>query len=196
LTQITFISFDYNHISDVNSGSFSSNITGVTLTNNLLSSIPSIFKSTITELTIDSNIIKTIEGNKIPASVTSLDLSSNYISQLTVTSFPQNSSLVYLYLSSNPLSTISLDAFINLAVLTEIFFHNTKLTRVPLALVSLKSLSYLDISNCTSLVCTCQEQSLHSRISNLSVYDVNGDCGVTSVYRFFTELSPQCPPLL
>ncbi|CAG5119861.1 unnamed protein product [Candidula unifasciata] len=195
LTKIIELDYMNNHISDPYSGGIPENLTSLQLYKNFLTTVPTVMKTMklLTELDLSYNRMLSIQGTDIPNRVTGVDLGNNIITELTDTSFPVNSNITYLLMSNNPLSKISLLAFQNLPQLQQLDLTHTKLTRMPLAISLLSKLQYLDVSGNTGLVCTCLEKGLASRISSLPSEAVVGDCGQTSLYVFFTELSHGCP---
>lgn len=192
ITLISILDFNNNHIFDTNSGSLQPDLGELILSNNYLPSIPRIMNNLnfLTNIDMNSNRVTAIFGADIPVSVLALYLNQNLITELTDTSFPQNSSIKDLNLNNNPLSMISLNAFQNLAKLSKLHLQYTKLTRLPVAIAALSSLDFLDVRGSDDLVCTCMEKSLKIRIGSSSVL---GDCGRMSVYNFFTQLSQNCP---
>ncbi|BFZ20805.1 hypothetical protein BsWGS_23844 [Bradybaena similaris] len=197
LTRMTSLDYTNNHISDPSSGVIPGGLTDLTLGKNFLPSIPSIFKTmkSVPNLLLSYNRILSIQGSDFPSSTTRVDLGNNIIIELTDASFPENSIITNLILPFNPLSKISLSAFDNLPQLQQLDIRHTKLTRLPLAIASLTKLNSIDVTGSTDLVCTCLEKSLEPILSPLDSYSVSGDCGQTSLYIFFRELSPSCPSL-
>lgn len=195
LTQLQSIDFTNNHISDVNSGGFPVGISDVTLGSNLLGSIPMIMKylNYVSKLKLDSNRISAIQGWDFPPATDSADFGYNLITAITKSCFPANSMISFIVLSYNPISQISSDAFDNVPHLTDLNIQHSKLTRLPMAVASLSLLNYFDVSNSANLVCTCLEKKLETRISAMMADNVVGNCGATSIYVFFTELSHDCP---
>lgn len=70
---------------------------------------------------------------------------------------------------------------------------HTQITRLPVGLAYLGSLYSIDVSNNTHLVCTCTESSLGCWVTKMDPQNVLGGCDQTSVYEFFSQLSPFCP---
>ncbi|CAG5119862.1 unnamed protein product [Candidula unifasciata] len=193
LTQLTTLDFTHNHISDPNSGSVSSAVIVLKLDYNRLRTIPRVLKTINSKyigVALSYNSIFTIQGIDFPNSTTNVDLGGNFIQELSDTSFPVNSSIMYLYLYNNPLTKVSPLAFRNLPQLRDLNLRNTRLTRLPLAIASLTGLWSIDVTGSTYLVCTCEEKSLEAVIR--AVYDIFGDCGPTSLYTFYNEFSPMC----
>ncbi|BFZ20224.1 hypothetical protein BsWGS_23263 [Bradybaena similaris] len=194
LTLMTTLDFTHNHISDSNSGSVSSALIILKLDSNHLTTIPVVLKTIRAQyviLHLSYNSITTVQGIDFPTSTSGVDLGGNLIQELNDTSFPYNSSIVYLYLYSNPLTIVSPLAFQNLPRLRELNLRSTSLSRLPLAIASLKGLWSIDVTGSTRLVCTCEEKSLETIIR--AAFDVFGDCGPTSLYNFFNNFSPTCP---
>jgi Leucine-rich repeat (LRR) protein len=195
LTKVYNLDFSYNKISDPHSGSILPIIYSIDLSYNFLPAIPR-FVSTLhnaTTLYFPSNVITSFIGTDITPSAAFLDLGYNLITEITDNSFPNNSQLVAMHLNNNPIVTISNLAFTQLNFLSELYLGNTKLTRLPLALSSLTSLAWFDMTESVKLVCTCMEKSLEPWVRNLSPKKVSGTCGVLGIYDFFLKLSPDCP---
>lgn len=195
LTKVYSLDYSNNHISDPYSGEIPENLGELILRTNFLTTIPPVMKTmkSLTEFDLSYNRVVSIQGTDFPITVTGVDLGNNIITELTDTSFPVSFNITYLLLSNNPITRISLQAFKNLPLLQQLNLSHTKLTRVPLSVGFLTTLTYIDMSNSNGLVCTCLEHSLESRISPLGSENVVGDCGQTSIYVFFTELSHDCP---
>lgn len=195
LSEIEHLDISHNKISDPNSGSLPSGLYDIDASYNLLPYVPTVLASlqSMVELNLPYNSILDIRGTDITSSVTGVDLSHNLITSLTASSFPTVSGIVYLKLNNNPISVISPDAFNSLDDLTELYLGGAMLTRVPLALVSLKNLMILDLTDNGSLVCTCEQRSLGPWMQPLYEGDVRGNCGMLSIYQFFVTLSPACP---
>lgn len=194
LTLMTTLDFTHNHISDSTSGGVSSALIILKLDNNQLTTIPAVLKTIKYQyvvLHLGYNSITAVQGVDFPNSTSGVDLGGNLIQELNDTSFPYNSSIVYLYLYRNPLTTVSPLAFRNLPRLRELNLRFTSLSRLPLAIASLTGLWSIDVTGSTNLVCTCEEKSLEAIIR--AAFDVFGDCGPTSLYTFFSSFSPTCP---
>lgn len=189
------LDFSNNRISDPYSGSLPPDLYELMLGNNLLSSIPPIFSGlhSVTELIIPSNAISEIHSTDFTKTTELVELGYNQITKLSDTSFPTNSSIQILRLNNNPLMKISVVALQNLPQLTELNLQDTKLTRLPLGLSSLKKINLFDASGIQNLVCTCMEKSLEPWILSLLPEKVLGDCGKISIYVFFVTLSSSCP---
>lgn len=195
LIKIASLDFSINKISDPDSGSVPPTLVVINLSYNLLSSVPRIISSlnSVFEINLSFNAITEFHDVDFPSDTTRIWLGFNVITELTDTSFPQNSRLKFLNLNNNPLTTISSLAFRNLPELKQLNLRSTKLSRLPLALSALTNLAFFDISNCTDLVCTCQENDLESWIKSMPESFVTGDCGQISVYKFMVDLSSSCP---
>ncbi|CAG5127699.1 unnamed protein product [Candidula unifasciata] len=187
--------FSFNNIYDLTAGSLPSKVSWLNLNNNLLSSLPRMVLSLqlLSTLLMESNLVTSLQASTIPSTLQYLSLQNNLVTELTDASFPENSSLLSLYLDNNPLTKISDLAFANLAKLRELHLSSTRLTRLPLGLPSLHSITLLDVSDITGLVCTCLEKDLGPWIKSLASEIVFGNCGVIKVYDFFALLSPGCP---
>ncbi|BFZ20806.1 hypothetical protein BsWGS_23845 [Bradybaena similaris] len=198
LTQLQSIDLTNNHISDVNSGGFPVGISDVTLGSNLLRSIPMVMKylNYVSKLKLNANRISAIQGWDFPPATDGADFGYNLITAISKSCFPANSRISFIVLSYNPISQISTDAFDNVPHLMELSIQHSKLTRLPMAVASLSLLNYFDVSDSANLVCTCLEKQLESRISAMMADNVVGNCGPTSIYFFFTQLSHDCPSYL
>lgn len=195
LTQVESLDFSKNKISNAYSGAVQSNLYSLDLRYNYLPALPHFMAHLINirDVILTSNVIRNIIGEEFPPNTDTVDLSFNFITALTDTSFPENSKITVLQLSNNPLEIISPFAFKNIPLLLELYLQNTKLTRMPGTLAFLTSVSVVDFTNCNQLVCTCQERGLEPWIRSLFPSNVLGMCGVTSIYDFFTKLSSACP---
>ncbi|CAG5114938.1 unnamed protein product [Candidula unifasciata] len=193
LTRIDTFDLSYNLISDPASGALHNETTMLDLSFNQLPSIPVIYRGLklVSSMTLTHNLIHVVQGSSIPVWIAYLYLEFNLITELSDTSFPDNSSLQVLLLDGNPLVKISNLALKNLKFIYSLSLKNTKLTRLPLSLSYLTSIFDLDLSNNTGLVCTCLEKSLRDKItSNIAII---GDCGNIRIYDFFAILSSSCP---
>lgn len=195
LTNIGSLDFTYNQISDPNSGSVQPSLYDIDLANNNLPLVPVILVTllSIYDISLSSNAIKVIQSADFHKFTASVDLGYNLISELTDTSFPPNSGIMFLQLNNNPLIRISAVALKNLVNLRELNIRATKLTRLPLTLNVLTSLTTFDVSNSTDLICTCMEKGLRPWILTLMPDKVIGNCGQSSLYDFFVTLSLSCP---
>lgn len=193
MTKIDTFDLSYNLISDATAGSVYNTTYVLELSYNQLRSIPTIYSGlkSLTSMSLSHNIIQAVQGEHIPHWVTSLDIQFNLISELTDTSFPENSALHFLYLDNNPLVKMSNLALKNLGSLINFSLQHTKLIRLPLSLAYLTSISYVDLRNNPGLVCTCLEKSLKDKLT--SNINISGDCGNISIYNFFAILSANCP---
>ncbi|BFZ20793.1 hypothetical protein BsWGS_23832 [Bradybaena similaris] len=193
MTKIDTFDLSYNLISDARAGSVYNTTYVLELCYNRLRSIPTIFSGLklLISMSLSHNIIQAVQGEHIPSWVTSLDLQFNLVTELTDTSFPENSALQFLLLDNNPLVKISNLALKNLGSLNNLSLQHTKLIRLPLGLAYLTSILYLDLRNNPGLVCTCLEKSLKGKLT--SNVEISGDCGNISIYDFFAILSPNCP---
>lgn len=198
LKNIGHFDFSDNIISNPNSGSLPNDTYDIDFSYNLLPAIPrfmsQLTSKSLTDLLLSFNVINEIHETDFPLWAVTVQLDHNVITEITDSSFPVNSQVSHLNLNHNPISYISNLAFTNLQRLAELHLRETSLTRMPLALASLEHLKELDISDCSKLVCTCQEKSLLTLFQKLTAHRVSGTCGETSVYTFFVDLSPDCPP--
>lgn len=195
LSEIEHLDLSHNLISDSTSGSIPNNLYDIDIGYNLLPYIPAVLSHlhSAVELNLPWNSVRELRGTDISSSVTSVDLTHNLITTLTAASFPTDTSIQYLRLSNNPITSISIDAFASLHDLTELYLVSAKLARVPLALSSLKNLKVLDLTDNRSLVCTCLEKGLEPWTRTFYEANMRGSCGLISVFQFFRTLSPCCP---
>lgn len=197
LKNIGSFNFSHNRISDPNSGLLPNDTYDIDLSYNLLPAIPrfmlQLTSESLTDLLLSFNVITEIRGTDFPLWAKKVELDHNLITEIKDSSFPPNSSIFHLNLSDNPITYISNSSFTNLPKLTDLFLRATNLTRVPLALTSLRRVYALDLSDNLSLVCTCEEKSLSALFQKLNHASVSGNCGQTSIYTFFVTLSPTCP---
>lgn len=193
MTSLQILQLMNNKIADPVSGAVPAGLNEIDLSYNLLHAIPRIFPSlhSLTLFTLPWNNIMALTGSDFPPSTTEADFQSNLITQLSDTSFPENSSIEILTLNNNPLSTISAGAIHNLPHLQSLKLANTKITRLPISFASLSNLLYFDVTGTQNLVCTCLEASLRPVILKLDT--LLGDCGSVSIRYFFDILSPSCP---
>lgn len=195
ITKISVLDFSNNHIFYTNSGSLQPDLGELILSNNYLPFIPRIMNNLnfLSNLDMSSNHVTATWATNIPVSVVGVSLNENLITELTDTSFPQNSSILDLNLNNNPLYKISPNAFQNLAKLSNLHLQYTKLTPLPVAIAALSSLDFLDLRRSDDLMCTCMEKSLEFRISSLKSFTVFGECGYMNIYDFFTQFSQDLP---
>lgn len=196
LTELETVDLSKNLISDPASGSMASTVYSLDFGNNVLPLIPRILSSlgVVTSFILTSNAIKQIRAGDFSTTVTDVQLGYNLITELTDTSFPQNSTIMSLVLNNNLISKVSPSAFSNLPRLTNLNLQGNKLTRLPQALASLTLISYVDLTDNSKLVCTCLEKGLEHWVMSMSASVIKGNCGLISIYTFFATLSPDCPP--
>lgn len=189
------LDFTHNRISDAISGAVPSDLFLLDLSYNSFPFVPKILSTLLIlkEISLSYNAIGAIRETDFHKDTASIDLGYNLITELEDTSFPANFGILNLELNNNPLTTISPVALQNLPNLRYLNLIHTNIKRLPLGLSYLRSLVNLDVSNCTSLVCTCMESSLASWVMSLNSLNVLGNCGQTSVYDFFHLLSSSCP---
>ncbi|BFZ20816.1 hypothetical protein BsWGS_23855 [Bradybaena similaris] len=195
LKNLLKLDLTHNTISDPYSGSMPVDMFALDLGYNLLPYIPRAMSNLtrLNDLTLISNLVREITASDFPSGVIWVHLGYNLITELKDSTFPPNSTIQYLHLNNNPISRISLKAFQNLPNVTLVNLAGTRITRVPLALATVSSLIVFNATGCSRLVCTCQENSLASLFLPLLPGDIHGDCGVTSIYAFFANLSSGCP---
>lgn len=195
LTLIDELDFRHNRLVDPNSGSLPPGLSQLKLGSNNLPRLPRFLctMNSISQLFVGSNSITELEAVGFPPHVHGAELENNKLTEITDTSFPENASITYILLNNNPLVRITDNAFKNLQHLVELQVRNTKLTRLPLALIHLPRLDEFDISDTSTLVCTCLEHSLTEWILSIQPVLVKGTCGKTSVYYFYSVMSNDCP---
>ncbi|CAG5124722.1 unnamed protein product [Candidula unifasciata] len=194
LSNLKKVDLSYNRIADPNLGSFPVDMFEVNLEHNLLPFIPKALSNLtrLIELEMISNMVRQITAEDFPPGVIWVFLGHNLITELEDTTFPVNSTIQYLHLNNNPINHISNKAFHNFPKLTLVNLAETKITRLPLALASVSTLIVFDATNCTELVCTCEEKSLAPVLTPVLSGDVHGNCGDTSIYEFFANYSSAC----
>lgn len=194
LTLIQSIDLSHNAISDTTSAAVPPHMRYLNLGNNSLKTVPHILASlvNVTIILLSSNSIKEIHATDFHLQTVSVDVSHNLITALTDTSFHENSKITRLLLGNNPITQISSGSLKNLPNLATLELQSTQLTRMPLSLSNLKKIKTIDVSNSTSLVCTCTESSLKSWVTKLKEGSVLGTCGQTSVYYFYSHLAGSC----
>lgn len=194
LTRVATLDLSSNRISDPTLGSLANGLSYLDLKMNYLPAIPVIFFSlqSVTDMVLGSNVISEIRGSQFPPWTEGVDLGYNLITELTDTSFPENCSILSLNLISNPVTSISTFAFKNLQRLTVLNLSYSKLTRLPLALSMLTSLTFFDIDRSDDLICTCEEKILAPWIMGLPDR-LSTKCGQVSISDFFATLSQDCP---
>ena len=147
-------------------------------------------------LPLSDNKIESLENTTISSSLRFLWLQRNSITSLQPLSFENNQcSLTAIYLTGNPLKTISQEAFTSCNTLHTLDLSYTQITRLPLALSDLTSLKVLQLHDNQDLVCTCEEGSaLRSWFARVEPY-TSGRCGYTDVdvTDFLTVLAEKCP---
>ncbi|CAG5133273.1 unnamed protein product [Candidula unifasciata] len=192
---IPSLDFSSNKMSDSLSGSAPPNTNSLDFESNAFRFIPKILWSVkeVTYMILSSNRITDLGEMSFPPWIVGAELGYNLLVELKDLSFPENSTMQFLNLNNNPICRISDNAFKNLPQLYFLNLQYTELTRLPLGLASAKGLSDLDLSGSVYLVCTCAEINLRQWILSRSDRGVNGDCGSTSIWTFYRDLSPFCP---
>ncbi|BFZ20220.1 hypothetical protein BsWGS_23259 [Bradybaena similaris] len=195
LINVRTLQFTHNQLSDSISGDVPSNVSILDLTYNSFPFVPKLLSKlqSLTYIHLSNNAIRVIRDTDFHKNTNAVDLGYNLITELSDTSFSAGFGLQELDLNNNPLVGISPVALQHLPSLNYLVLRNTKITRLPLGLSYLKHLYSLDVSQCASLVCTCMESSLTAWVTNLGAQNIPGNCGQTSVYDFFSVLSPSCP---
>lgn len=195
LAKIEGLDFSSNQMSQSNTGSVPPTINTIDLSHNSLTYIPLFLKTlrNIFEMLLSYNAITRITDADFSKTITGVDLRYNLISELKDNSFPADSIIATLQLNGNPIVAISSLALSTLPQLMELNLQATKLTRLPLALASLTGVRFVDFTNNPGLVCTCLEKGLGAWVATFPRGTILGDCGQTSIYDFFSLLSPLCP---
>ncbi|CAG5124727.1 unnamed protein product [Candidula unifasciata] len=195
LVNVQFFDFSHNKIQDSQTGNVNPDAFILNLSYNSLTSIPSLMSKllSVSGFLLSYNNIKAMHETDFHSQVTSIDIGYNLITELTNSSFPDNFGLLYLYLNNNPLNTISTVALQRLPRLQNLNLQQTQLIRLPLALTYLTDIVLVDLTNCTALVCTCDESGLSTWVMGFRPDFIPGSCGTTSVYEFFSVLSQYCP---
>jgi Leucine-rich repeat (LRR) protein len=157
LTQLSTLNLYNNRLTDASSGSLATSLTSLYLDDNQLSSVPAFVSnlSNLYSLSLSFNKITEISFDLFPPSLIDLYLWDNKITKITDATSKLQSSLRSVYLSFNPLSTISNSAFKNLVSLSDLHLYSTSMTRIPLALTSLTNLQTLELSTNPFLSCQC-----------------------------------------
>ncbi|BFZ21279.1 hypothetical protein BsWGS_24318 [Bradybaena similaris] len=134
------------------------------------------------------NAITEVSFDMFPTRLISLDLSLNQLNKIAKAIESDSSLLETLYLDHNPLTEIEPSAFKNLVSLTQLDLRFTRLTRLPLALSSLKQLSTLQMSNVTSLSCPSPPpESLVKWLRSSGSVIIYGDCNSgISIHDYLT----------
>ena len=196
LTNLRTLSLQYNNISDSAHASLPASLHLLRIHSNALTKIPATISGLVnlTALNLEHNQITTIDSFVFPSSLLELVIFGNQITQISSVEFANNeSALTTLNLSYNPLTHISVDAFDQMVKLRRLFLRSTQLTRLPLAIETL-TLSYLDLSANLNLTCTCQESGLAPWVTNMTSLRLVGDCNGVTVDYFLAQLAPACPP--
>ncbi|CAG5130243.1 unnamed protein product [Candidula unifasciata] len=195
MINLHYLNLNHNHIALPETGSLPTRIGRVDLGLNSLPLIPHFFSGlfNVWYLNLPHNLINELRGEDFPPIAIIANFGYNQITNLTEASFPNVSNITCLSLNDNPIASISLSAFRNLASLSFLNLQQSELTRLPLALCSLSNLHQLDMSGSADLVCTCAERDLQSLIVNTP--EVNGECGDTTILYFFTNLTSGCDEL-
>lgn len=192
---VTSLDLSYNEISDATSGALPPELFSLNLEDNGLPYFPNYISKlpAVTTFIANTNAFTVLVGSAWPPETVTTELAYNLITELTDASFPEDSKIQNLNLNDNPIYQISTSAFKNLPHLTVLYLRRTKLTRLPLALTSLTSLTFFDISGTRGVVCTCAENSVATVILSMKRENVKGECGPTNIYKFFTTFSSSCP---
>ncbi|BFZ13446.1 hypothetical protein BsWGS_16485 [Bradybaena similaris] len=158
LTKLTTVFLENNNISDSAAGSFAPSVTVLTVSGNLLSSVPSFVANMtkLNDLDLSKNQIAELKPDSFPPSLVKLDLGYNKLTIISNTSFANLTLLATLKLNNNPITAISYLAFENLVSLNGLYLDSTNLTQVPLAIGRLVYTQIrISLRDIASLSCPC-----------------------------------------
>ncbi|CAL1547653.1 unnamed protein product [Lymnaea stagnalis] len=193
LTELRFSTTKFTDIPENAFVNTTATLTSLELSYGNLTRIPKeiFYLKSLTELYLYVNQITVIEN--LPHEVTTLDLNGNYIEEIYSDSFHVASKLEDVTLNNNPITRIASDAFVSTPNLKYLHLIGTKLTRMPLAVSSLRQLAKLEFGEDKTLICTCLEASLGDWILSLPSLSISGECNSIDIREFFTKLASQCP---
>ena len=195
LTQLWRLGLSSNQIDDCTSGAIPDTLQKLNIGNNLLPCVPTVIQGhpNVTELYLTGNKLNTVDNFVFPSTLQSLGLDNNDISSINRLEFDKSQSDLHsLSLKNNDLKSVSDTAFDKLTNLTSLNLQNTGLTKLPLALKSLSSLTNLNVKGDSSLTCTCGEAALSDWYQSASP-TVDGQCsGSSDVSTFLDQLGSNC----
>lgn len=112
--------------------------------------------SGLTQLDLEFNEnISQISADRLSPNIQYLNVMFNNLTELTDTSFPNNSSITELNLSFNPIIRISHSAFKPLIRLRVLTLNFIRVTEFPLAVTSLTNLATLSLIGSFEIACDC-----------------------------------------
>ncbi|XP_061187168.1 leucine-rich repeat-containing G-protein coupled receptor 4-like [Saccostrea echinata] len=129
------------------------------------------------------------------ASIVRLQITNSKITEIADSDFGGMTKLASLYLSGNPITQVSKDAFMTINQLTDVRLDNTNLTTIPTAIMNIKALQDVDLSD-SPVRCSCGGLGWikHWKIKpeNLEVF---GDCVniKTSLMTYINKEVAKCP---
>lgn len=100
--------------------------------------------SNLTQLSLSDNVIKSVSGT-LTRKIESLDISHNFIEELPIDVFDGATTLLACYLGNNKLRSIP-PSFINLTSIIRIIVQKNQLKSLPFDFGKLRTLRFLDIS--------------------------------------------------
>ena len=144
-------------------------------------------------LNLTMNKIQRLDTFVIPSSLQHLYVAHNNIKTIpSISVFNDSSALSTLDISGNPITSIDALAFSQLTRLQSLYMSSTSITRLPLAILQLTSLRYLNMEHNTQLACACTEKALSPFAKQLVI--LNGKCvGGSDIRYFLNVLAKQCP---
>ncbi|XP_063439693.1 leucine-rich repeat protein soc-2 homolog [Mytilus trossulus] len=177
ISSLSFLDIENNPTSYVEDGVFdkhhSSNVWFMALKNTKLTSIP----RTVSNLT----------------SLTFLNLINGLIDEIKTEDLINVTKLERLFLSGNPLRSISEEAFKDLESLESLILDNTNLTTVPKAVLNLPSLMGLSLDN-NGIMCTCRTLKWMKDWPRLAKVLIVGSCGNIrmTITEYIKQELPKC----
>ncbi|XP_055999089.1 keratocan-like [Ostrea edulis] len=197
-------------------------LTSITFQDNGLTTLPSIFSKSnhIGRISVDNEPIEYLRDDTFPPhlsnylhylpingtqlthvppvlsnldSLTSLVITSSQISEIQYEDCNKLFNIGTLFLSYNPLSQISENAFLNNKQLGFIVLDNTNLTSVPKALLKAESLQTVDMTSCP-VECSCANLGwMKSWKSIPTFYGTCINLNGTSLMSYIQKEIPHCP---
>ncbi|XP_062610606.1 leucine-rich repeat-containing G-protein coupled receptor 4-like [Saccostrea cucullata] len=134
----------------------------------------------------------------VPSSVSSLrsivrlQITNSKITEIYDSDFGGMTKLTTLYLSGNPITRVSKDAFMTINQLADVRMDNTNLTTIPTAIMNIKALQDIDLSG-SPVECSCEGlgwiKHWKTKPENLEIF---GDC-VNSKSNLMTYIDKEVP---
>ncbi|XP_076110787.1 uncharacterized protein LOC143079383 [Mytilus galloprovincialis] len=177
ISSLSFLDIENNPISYVEDGVFDRNVSSkvwfMALKNTRLTSIP----RTISNLT----------------ALTFLNLINGLIDEIKTEDLKNVTKLERLFLSGNPIKSISGGAFMDLESLESLILDNTNLTTVPKAVLNLPSLMGLSLEN-NGIMCTCRTLKWMNDWPRLTKVLIVGNCGNIrmTITEYIKQELPKC----